>query len=169
MYERFSGVSHATRDITYYIGNAQQYATTWQERSTSCNDVIDALPIWFVGRIEHMTEDWDAFLDKTIDPRLPREDLKHHHQSRDGFEGKLLSPTSVDSSGLSHARRHKKDPNVDQDTVRVHHNEAWWFASPLPTIAAAATVAVGRPTKPTAISNKPKLGHRRKSRIVPVP
>ena len=95
MFDAFVKVSHATSDMAFFFGNSKVKARTWEQRSTNCEVIAEgSLPLWFVGRTEHFQDDFEALLDKTIDPRLPRISLPHTHST--GRKGKFLSKKSVD-------------------------------------------------------------------------
>ena len=95
MFDAFVKVSHATSDMAFFFGNSKVKARTWEQRSTNCEVIAEgSLPLWFVGRTEHFQDDFEALLDKTIDPRLPRISLPHTHST--GRKGKVLSKKSVD-------------------------------------------------------------------------
>ena len=94
MFDAFVKVSHATSDMAFFFGNSKVKARTWEQRSTNCEVIAEgSLPLWFVGRTEHFQDDFEALLDKTIDPRLPRISLPHTHST--GRKGKVLSKKSV--------------------------------------------------------------------------
>ena len=95
MFDEFVKVSHATSDMAFFFGNSKVKARTWEQRSTNCEVIAEgSLPLWFVGRTEHFQDDFEALLDKTIEPRLPRISLPHTHST--GRKGKVLSKKSVD-------------------------------------------------------------------------
>eukprot|EP00961_Rhodomonas_salina_P054419 731099-Rhodomonas_salina.1 len=94
LYLVLKSVQHATTDTAFYLGDAAEHAERWVDKSSSCQGVLDQLPVWFVGRSEHMTEDWDKLVMKTTD-RQRQVDVVMPHTHATPRQGKELSKGSV--------------------------------------------------------------------------
>eukprot|EP00286_Rhodomonas_abbreviata_P024959 CAMPEP_0181307066 /NCGR_PEP_ID=MMETSP1101-20121128/10657_1 /TAXON_ID=46948 /ORGANISM="Rhodomonas abbreviata, Strain Caron Lab Isolate" /LENGTH=412 /DNA_ID=CAMNT_0023413209 /DNA_START=350 /DNA_END=1588 /DNA_ORIENTATION=+ len=74
-------VNHATTDIAFYLGNKTNFPTSWADKSANCKEVLDRLPVFFVGREENMVEDWNMFVKKASQGMAQAPQLEHVHQT----------------------------------------------------------------------------------------
>eukprot|EP00559_Dactyliosolen_fragilissimus_P003416 CAMPEP_0184857370 /NCGR_PEP_ID=MMETSP0580-20130426/2537_1 /TAXON_ID=1118495 /ORGANISM="Dactyliosolen fragilissimus" /LENGTH=362 /DNA_ID=CAMNT_0027352935 /DNA_START=471 /DNA_END=1559 /DNA_ORIENTATION=+ len=89
-YHLFKIVDHATTNTNFELQEAvddnPSNSRTRASMKGSCEQMVNFLPIWFVGRTEHFDEDWKAFEDKTIQKEFAIIPKHMHKTPRQGIE-----------------------------------------------------------------------------------